>query len=196
MDVTTGEVVYVDFDCLFDKGTTLARPEIVPFRLTPELVDAFGLTGVEGSFRRTMEVSMTVLRENRDTLLSVLEPFLRDPTVAWGRSGHAQRSESAHVVNDSTHQGYADIENTEAKEALDKISGRLRGVYNLAHPHAERIKRAYTARRLPPPYRGLCAMQEEGYLPLSVPGQVDRLILESTAVENLVQMYIGWCPWM
>jgi hypothetical protein len=28
---------------------------------------------------------------NRETLLSVLEPFLQDPTVGWDRSGRAQR---------------------------------------------------------------------------------------------------------
>lgn len=37
-----GECVHVDFDCLFDKGLGLARPEIVPFRLTPNIVDALG----------------------------------------------------------------------------------------------------------------------------------------------------------
>ena len=35
----------------------------------------------------------------------------------------------------------------------------------------------------------------EDSLPLSVEGQVQRLIEEATAVENLVQMYIGWQPW-
>ena len=35
----------------------------------------------------------------------------------------------------------------------------------------------------------------EDSLPLSVEGQVHRLIEEATAVENLVQMYIGWQPW-
>jgi hypothetical protein len=32
--------VHVDFDCLFDKGLTLLRPEIVPFRLTPNMVSS------------------------------------------------------------------------------------------------------------------------------------------------------------
>ena len=40
LDIHTGECVHVDFDCLFDKGLTLQRPEIVPFRLTPNIVDA------------------------------------------------------------------------------------------------------------------------------------------------------------
>ena len=83
VDVTKGECVHVDFDCLFDKGTRLKRPEVVPFRLTPHMVEAFGVTGVEGGFRRSLEVSLHCLRDHRETLLNVLEPFLRDPTVGW-----------------------------------------------------------------------------------------------------------------
>lgn len=30
-------------------------------------------------------------------------------------------------------------------------------------------------------------------LPLDVPDQVDRLILQATSLENLCQCYIGWC---
>jgi phosphatidylinositol kinase/protein kinase (PI-3 family) len=40
LDTVTGECIHVDFDCLFDKGLTLNVPEIVPFRLTANMVDA------------------------------------------------------------------------------------------------------------------------------------------------------------
>ena len=50
-DLKTGETVHVDFDCLFEKGESFDWPEKVPFRLTHNLVDAFGVTGVEGTFR-------------------------------------------------------------------------------------------------------------------------------------------------
>lgn len=59
------------------QGVTLARPEIVPFRLTPSMVDGMGLCGFEGVYRRVMEACIHVLRTNRETLLSVLEPFLQ-----------------------------------------------------------------------------------------------------------------------
>lgn len=62
------------------QGLTLARPEIVPFRLTPSMVDGMGLCGFEGVYRRVMETCMSVLRTNRETLLSVLEPFLQART--------------------------------------------------------------------------------------------------------------------
>ena len=43
MHSETGEVMHVDFGCLFDQGLTLAKPEMVPFRLTQLLhVRLFG----------------------------------------------------------------------------------------------------------------------------------------------------------
>ena len=68
---------------------------MVPFRLTSHMVDGFGVTGYEGIFRRVMEVTLNVLRENQETLISVLEPFLQDPTVGWERQGRAQRSDDS-----------------------------------------------------------------------------------------------------
>lgn len=199
IDVTNGECVHVDFDCLFDKGLILAKPEIIPFRLTQNMVDAMGVTGVEGCYRKTLEVTLKVLREHKDMLLSVLEPFLRDPTVAWGRSGRAQRSEqpssSAASTTRNNTSTTTEHENKEAKEMLQKIEGRLNGVYNLMHPHREKFLRAVTMRGQGVPSRGIGPAKEE-LLPLSVQGQAQRLMDEATCVENLAQLYIGWQPWL
>lgn len=48
VDVTSGECIHVDFDCLFDKGLGLKRPEIVPFRLTPNIVSIYPPTPTPG----------------------------------------------------------------------------------------------------------------------------------------------------
>ncbi|CAB3222044.1 unnamed protein product [Arctia plantaginis] len=47
VDLTSGEVVHIDYNVCFEKGKTLRVPETVPFRLTPNLVTALGVTGVE-----------------------------------------------------------------------------------------------------------------------------------------------------
>ena len=44
------------------QGLTLNEPEVVPFRLTQNMIDAFGVAGVEGVFRKTCEVSLEVRR--------------------------------------------------------------------------------------------------------------------------------------
>ncbi|PYH81420.1 protein kinase [Aspergillus uvarum CBS 121591] len=77
----TGGVLHVDFNCLFDKGLTFDKPELVPFRLTQNMVDAFGAYGYNGPFRKTCEISLRLLRHNEDALMTVLETFLHDPTT-------------------------------------------------------------------------------------------------------------------
>lgn len=78
-----GGILHVDFDCLFEKGLELTVPERVPFRLTRNMVDAFGITGVEGTFRKSCEVTLTLLRGNETTLMNILESFLHDPIMDW-----------------------------------------------------------------------------------------------------------------
>ena len=48
LDETNGDTAHVDFNCLFDKGLTFEKPEMVPFRLTHNMVDGFGVSGYEG----------------------------------------------------------------------------------------------------------------------------------------------------
>jgi serine/threonine-protein kinase ATR len=194
IDTQLGECVHVDFDCLFDKGLKLQRPEIVPFRLTPCMVDAMGLTGYEGVFRHSMEACMQVLRDNKELLIGVLKPFIQDPTVAWGRGGRAQQKIdlSAKQPTVGTAALVLDSENKDAEEALRIITERLNGIYNIYHPKATKIIQSYKAQGRVLPKMGLGASQEEAVLePLSVEGQVDRLIVEATAEINLAQMYHG-----
>lgn len=81
LEGSSGGVFHVDFNCLFEKGLTFDKPELVPFRLTHNMVDAFGAYGVEGPFRRSAECAMKVMRANEDALLTILETFVYDPTA-------------------------------------------------------------------------------------------------------------------
>ena len=97
MDTCTGEVVHCDFACLFNKGELLTIPEVVPFRLTHNMIDAMGPTGCEGHFRKTCEATMRVMRDHREELLSVLKPFVFDPHV--GASVKARKDLRSLVKN-------------------------------------------------------------------------------------------------
>lgn len=41
------------------------------------------MSGIEGSFRNTCEISMKVLRDNKESLMAVLEAFVYDPLISW-----------------------------------------------------------------------------------------------------------------
>lgn len=81
--VKLGQVLHIDFECLFDKGETLPVPEIVPFRLTPNFVDGMGICGYEGKFRATCERVGTLVRQHEAVLMNVLETLLHDPLLDW-----------------------------------------------------------------------------------------------------------------
>ena len=45
--------------------------ERVPFRLTRMLTKAMEVSGIEGSYRSTCERTMSVLRDNKDSLVAM-----------------------------------------------------------------------------------------------------------------------------
>ncbi|XP_034681323.1 serine/threonine-protein kinase ATR isoform X6 [Vitis riparia] len=112
-DSTTGDCVHVDFSCLFDKGLQLEKPELVPFRLTQNMVDGLGITGYEGIFLRVSEITLSVLRTHRETLVSILETFIHDPLVEWTKSHKSSGVE---------------VQNPHAQRAISNIEARLQGI--------------------------------------------------------------------
>ncbi len=84
LDRKTGKIIHIDFGDCFEVAKHRDKfPEKVPFRLTRMLVNAMEVAGIEGNYRLTCEKVMTVLRENRDSLVATLEAFVHDPLISW-----------------------------------------------------------------------------------------------------------------
>ncbi|KAG5680126.1 hypothetical protein PVAND_009651 [Polypedilum vanderplanki] len=81
-DIHSGEIVHVDFNCLFHKGEKLGVPERVPFRLTNSMIEAMGILGVEGPFKRCCEITLKIMHNEIHTLMSYLRPFIYDPMIS------------------------------------------------------------------------------------------------------------------
>ena len=65
------------------QGKLLPIPERVPFRLTADMVDGLGISGVQGVFQRCSEETLRVLRVGSDVIMTVLEVFKHDPLHSW-----------------------------------------------------------------------------------------------------------------
>ncbi|KAH8868249.1 Serine/threonine-protein kinase ATR [Schistosoma japonicum] len=183
-DSTSGDLVHVDFSCVFNNGLTLPWPECVPFRLTRNMVHAMGPTGYEGTFRRCSEAVMRLLRHEIDPFLAVFRPIyfdaiveqsgnMRSSVILGGEGGMAGRTRRGGSTSDS---GISDLNLSEratraATEKLARMEDRLKGKIT-EHDGFSQI------------------------LPMSVEGQVDTLIKEATDVDRLCQMYKGWMPFL
>jgi len=120
-DSVSGDCVHVDFNCLFNKGETFDCPERVPFRLTHNMVKAMGPLAYEGIFRKSCEMTMQLMRNQRDSFLSVLNTFLYDPLVEWKKE--SRKKASGETSNDM------------AVKILRKVEDRLKGVINSTMIH-------------------------------------------------------------
>lgn len=86
IDTNTGEPIHIDLGVAFDQGKRLPIPETVPFRLTRDIVDGFGITGTKGAFSKSCEHTFRVLRSNKEHILAILDVLRWDPLYNWSIS--------------------------------------------------------------------------------------------------------------
>ena len=201
LDRITGKVIHIDFGDCFEVAMHREKyPERVPFRLTRMLTFAMEVSNIDGSYKLSCEAVMRVIRDNKESLMAVLEAFIHDPLLNWrlGNRGSppepsfkSERRQSlmgeleTAQTNTRTGGGSYRARRPSVLEAGiqdQSATGENREVQNVrAVQVLARVKEKLTGRDFKP--------DEE----LNVERQVAKLIGQATSVENLCQHYIGWC---
>ena len=119
----TGEIVHIDLNMIFERGLNLNVPEIVPFRMTPNIIDGCGVTGLDGNFRTIAIMTMKLAKEKEKMLRTVISLFLADPTINW--NNFKTRDNKRDLKNDSKPKSLIDVMNrihciTKENEALSE----------------------------------------------------------------------------
>ncbi|XP_060761720.1 serine-protein kinase ATM [Neoarius graeffei] len=182
IDEKTAELVHIDLGVAFEQGKILPTPETVPFRLSRDIVDGMGITGVEGVFRRCCEKTMEVMRSSQEVLLTIVEVLLYDPLFDWTmnplKAFYLQQQDEQAELNATLNPTPAGEEpETHRKPSSDSQS------FNKV---AERV-----LLRLQEKLKGV----EEGTV-LSVGGQVNLLIQQAMDPKNLSRLFPGWQAWV
>ncbi|XP_034214636.1 serine/threonine-protein kinase ATM isoform X5 [Prunus dulcis] len=131
IDQTTAEVVHIDLGVAFEQGLMLKTPERVPFRLTRDIIDGMGVTGVEGVFRRCCEETLSVMRTNKEALLTIVEVFIHDPLYKWALSPlkalqrQKETDDDLNLSLEGLQDGYEG--NKDAARALMRVKQKLDG---------------------------------------------------------------------
>ncbi|CAK7263391.1 Serine/threonine-protein kinase tel1 [Sporothrix epigloea] len=177
LDSKTGEVVHIDLGVAFEMGRVLPVPELVPFRLTRDIVDGMGITGVEGVFRRCCEFTLDAMREETYSIMTILDVLRYDPLYSWSispvrlaklqdaRSRTDEAAAAAATGGGGGEESDADIRNravvnepSEADRALEVVRKKLSKT-------------------------------------LSVEATVNDLINQATDERNLAVLYSGWAAY-
>ena len=190
-------------------------PEKIPFRLTRMLIKAMEISGVEGTFRIACENTLRVLRENRDSVMAILEAFVYDPLISWrlfgasttgasvGKSGVIPKS----LISSCTGQGMATYLKTMSASFVDLGGPKVRphghdkdnaeDEDTMEDPENVSIKENLNTKALSIISRVSNKLSGRDFKtkdPLKPAAQVEKLTEEAVSLENLCQCYIGWCP--
>lgn len=128
IDCNTAEVIHIDFGVAFEQGKILPHKELIPFRLTRDIVAPMGVCGVDGVFRMTCEKTMKILRQNEKTLTTILEVLLYDPMYSWTLSTkQAQRLQFEEFDDNSNDETNQEERDSMASRALLRVQAKLKG---------------------------------------------------------------------
>lgn len=173
IDTTTGEPIHIDLGIAFDQGRLLKIPELVPFRLTRDIIDGFGITGVEGIFRRTCEQVLNVLSRDSEKVMCVLNILKWDPLYSWAVSPFKKHK----YMYDDNLEGHMTTATNNSKVIERKLTPKLDSDENQQS------------------YRALKGVQEKlDRNGLTIEATVEKLIQEAVDESNLALIFNGWSP--
>ena len=178
LDSKTGEVVHIDLGVAFEMGRVLPVPELVPFRLTRDIVDSMGVTKTEGVFRRCCEFTLDALREETYSIMTILDVLRYDPLYSWSISPVRMAK-----LQDTRGRGDADQEGGDVDSDADARKRRAGGAGGgggggvITEPSEAD--------------RALEVVRKKLSKTLSVTATVNDLINQATDEKNLAVLYSG-----
>ncbi|KAI1655111.1 Serine/threonine-protein kinase tel-1 [Daldinia decipiens] len=173
LDSKTGEVVHIDLGVAFEMGRVLPVPELVPFRLTRDIVDGMGITKTEGVFRRCCEFTLDALREETYSIMTILDVLRYDPLYSWSISPVRMAKLQDTRRDEEVDGADADIDSKKKKAA---------GTVGVVNEPSEAD-------------RALEVVRKKLSKTLSVTATVNDLINQATDERNLAFLYSGWAAY-
>ncbi|RLN97572.1 hypothetical protein BBJ28_00010972 [Nothophytophthora sp. Chile5] len=139
----TGTIVHIDFGDCFEVAMDREKyPEKIPFRLTRMLTNAMEVSGIEGNFRFSCESVMAVLRENRHSLMAMLEAFVHDPLICWRLLTPTNVSPSSRASSSVASTSAGDTSSSMASSTMSMSSTSTSGSVQQRMPPSRSLQRS------------------------------------------------------
>ena len=194
ISLKTGRIIGIDFGHHFHSATQfLPVPELMPFRMTQQIVNVMQPFGVNGLIRETMIACLAALKSSRLEIIAAIEAFVKEPTEDWlqfvssqeGCSDDPKKIEQfscakmAHFVKKLS--GY------HPSRITAEIIAKNRNIIKekrIADYQAIALGSGYSNR------------SHKGEKDLSIAEQVDILIEMATDPNILGRTWVGWKPFL
>ncbi|CAO3615261.1 unnamed protein product [Cunninghamella echinulata] len=91
IDKRSGTLLAIDFGHAFGSATELLPvPELIPFRLTRQLVGALEPLGIKGILEAAMVHILEGIQQEKQVILNVMDVFVKEPLLDWKKNAAKQ----------------------------------------------------------------------------------------------------------
>lgn len=189
LDTKNGEAVHIDLGVAFEMGRVLPVPELVPFRMTRDIVDGMGITKTEGVFRRCCEFTLEAMREETYSIMTILDVLRYDPLYTWSISPvrmaklqDARRTDEGVVgdVHTEIESKKAVNEPSEADRALEVVQKKLSKTLSVTATVNDLINQATDEKHLAVLYSGML---------------FDLIFLKKKNMQTATNFISGWAAY-
>eukprot|EP00743_Colponemidia_sp_Colp-15_P008934 GILK01009748.1.p1 GENE.GILK01009748.1~~GILK01009748.1.p1 ORF type:complete len:1463 (+),score=312.38 GILK01009748.1:308-4390(+) len=212
LDTTDGGLLGIDFGVAFGSGLALRVPELMPFRLTRQMINLLAPLGTDCLLKPGMVHSLNALRAHKELLLDCCDVFIKEPLLDWVKAAKSRQTAPASGGSNSSKQTEGSSSSDSAvaadvswypREKIDIVRRKLEGtnpaqivlaeLQTTSHarqPYAKQVKDII----LGDPDRNVRASLPQGRL--SVVQQVEALIDMAADPNILGRSWFGWASWV
>ncbi|XP_046740371.1 DNA-dependent protein kinase catalytic subunit-like [Diprion similis] len=190
----SGKALGIDFGYSFDAAVDSSVPELMPFRLTPQILGLLQPFNENGLLKITMMNVLRALKYGKDPLLACMDIFIKEPSLNWLARQKTQDKE----YTDSDVTWYP---KKKISIVMDKLNGVKPSKLTLLQ-----IKERYGTTEYFNEYIDIVNGTDNGLQTrvrskkddenLNIEKQVECLLDQATDPNILARTFYGWEPWM
>eukprot|EP00884_Botryococcus_braunii_P014588 jgi/Botrbrau1/2312/Bobra.39_1s0001.1 len=203
---SSGSLIPIDFGYSFGTGTqALPIPELVPFRLTRQLVGVFQPHDATAALQAPLAQGLAALHASRHIIEGITAIFLREPILEWQKEARALQDVGSRGRVPAQVDSAASSENTHISLKVGITQEKLEGRHPSDIMRAELVSKHGGK----PWWSGLQAVVQgdsahnararfDGGPSASLtPEQQAACLLDQATDANVLgRMYSGWRPWL
>ncbi|XP_046420005.1 DNA-dependent protein kinase catalytic subunit-like [Neodiprion fabricii] len=190
----SGKALGIDFGYSFDAAVDSSVPELMPFRLTPQILGLLQPFNEHGLLKITMMNVLRALKYGKDPLLACMDIFIKEPSLNW----LARQKTRDKECTDSDVTWYP---KKKISIVMDKLNGVKPSKLTLVQ-----IKERYGNTEYFNKYIDIINGTNNGLQVrvrskkddenLNIEEQIECLLDQATDPNILARTFYGWEPWM
>ncbi|XP_046395507.1 DNA-dependent protein kinase catalytic subunit-like [Ischnura elegans] len=197
--MASGNVIGIDFGYSFGTSTQfLPVPELIPFRMTPQIMGLMQPMGEVGLIKESMIHALRSFQENYEILLATVDVFVKEPSVDWLDQARKKSKKEGVPASKLDEFDAAFVKGKIALMRRKFVGGTNPKEITLEELGARFIDRPDILRKMKEVATGDLSRDraKKASLGLTCEEQVACLIDQATDYHVLGKTYCGWWPWL